>query len=121
MVNHCDYFVYLEEQQLLVCRSCKDCLQQDGIEQHLRREHRTIPLSTRKELVTYGKNLMLVNPVDVRIYEHVIPAFQYLDIIEVFCCMICDALYGSIESMRVHYSIGHKDKFIEGMSILFSV
>ena len=118
MSNTCDYFVYLKEQQLLVCRSCKYCLQLHGIERHLRWEHQSIPLLVRKELVNYMKSLAVINSIEVIIPIHSIPALDVLEIINRFCCMICKVLYGVLASMRVHWSSAHKGVFKESKHIL---
>src|SRR5436190_19082773 len=98
MSNTCDYFVYLKEEQLFVCRSCRYCLQPNEIERHLRREHQSIPLLIRKELVNYVKSLAVINPTEVTIPTHPIPALDSLEIINGFCCMICKVLYGVLAS-----------------------
>ena len=65
MIDISKYLLYLQEQQALICRSCKYCLQPNGIENHLQRKHSAIPLKVRKELVSYAESLILRNPSEV--------------------------------------------------------
>src|SRR4030095_530193 len=114
MSNASDYFTYLERERVLVCHSCRYCLQPDGIERYLRTEHKVIPLTIRKELVNYSKRLALLDAMQVVIPSDIIPAFECLEIKNGFSCMICDGLYGTIESMRVHYGNKHGKAIKEG-------
>jgi hypothetical protein len=92
MTNPLDYFVHLLIQQLLICKSCKYALQPYGIIKHLQRQHKAIPLSTRKTLVEYAGTLTLrdgstaITPVDI------VPAFECLEIIPGYRCLICNFL-----------------------------
>jgi len=99
MLNTNDYFTYLEYERLLVCCSCRYCLQPHGIERHLRTEHKGIPLAVRKKLVNYTKALSLVDPVDIGIPNDPILAFECLDVTKGFMCLHCEALCGTEVSM----------------------
>ena len=65
MLNLNDYLFYLENQWLLVGKSCRYCLQPDGVERHLRIEHKAVPLVVRKEFVKYVDGLELVSSVEL--------------------------------------------------------
>ena len=102
MLNLNDYLFYLENQRLIVCKSCRYCLQPDGVERHLRTEHEAVPLVVRKELVKYVDGLELVSFVELVSPTDVIQAFECLKVTNGFMCLICDGLYGTEESMRVY-------------------
>src|SRR6266516_6775375 len=78
MIDMSEYLLYLQEQQALVCRSCKYCLQPDGIEDHLHRKHLTIPLNVRRELVGYAKGLILRKASEIITRLTIISAFDCL-------------------------------------------
>ena len=63
------------------------------------------------------KRLVLHNPLEVVISVHAIPAYEGLEITIGFSCMACNNLYGTVASMRVHWSIIHGGRaFIEGLN-----
>jgi hypothetical protein len=51
MINTSEYLLYLQEQQALVCRSCKYCLQPNGVERYLQRNHLAISLKILSSIV----------------------------------------------------------------------
>ena len=95
MINSSEYLLYLREQQALICRDCKYCLQPNGVEKHLQRNHLAIPLEIRKELMSYAERLILRNPSEVVAPVAVGPAFDGLKVIQGFHCSICQGLYGT--------------------------
>jgi hypothetical protein len=115
MTDATEYLLYLQEQEALICRSCKHCLQPDGIEDHLRRKHLTIPLDVRKELVSYAKGLILRTPSEVVAPVTVDLAFDGLKVIQGFRCSICQSLYGTLRSIEKHCTT-HRWMKPEGMS-----
>jgi hypothetical protein len=76
MIDTSEYLLYLEEQQALVCRGCKYCLQPDGVERHLQRNHLATQLEICKELVSHAGSLILREPWKVIVPITVIPAFD---------------------------------------------
>ena len=118
MLNVHEYLIYLEEEELLVCRICRYCLRWNGIERHLRKEHKVIPLNIRNELVRYSQTLSIKNPADIVIPGNTVPAYEYLNIIDGYCCLICNALYGTLDSMRKHMGKYHIQSFQEGNVLL---
>lgn len=102
MIDESKYLQYLEEQQALVCRNCKHCLQPDGVEDHLRRKDGKIPLDIRKKLVSYAESLTLRNPSEVIMPTTIVPAFDSLEVIQGFRCSFCSVLYGTPNSIEKH-------------------
>lgn len=117
-MNVSEYLIYLQSEQLLICRTCRYCLQPKGVEQHLYREHKTIPLNTRNELVRYSQTLSVKNPTNVATPVNVVPAYEHLNITEGYCCLLCNALYGTLDSMRTHVGKYHIQSFREGNFLL---
>lgn len=115
MINASKYLLYLQEQQVLICRGCKYCLQPNGVEKHLGREHSAIPLKVRKELVSYAASLILRNPSEVVAPVAVGSAFDGLKVIQGFRCSICQSLYGTPRSIEKH-CMTHKWTKPEGTS-----
>lgn len=112
-----EYILYLEEHQVLACRSCKYCLRSNGIYQHLQTYHKSIPLTIRKELVQHAEGLILRDPTQVIASTRPLPAFECLKITEGFQCLICDSLCGTPESIEKHSRKAHKWKKSKGMSL----
>src|SRR6266496_4490886 len=83
MIDMSEYLLYLQEQQALVCRSCKYCLQLNGVENHLRRlQHSAVQLEVRKELVSYAKSLILRNPSKIVAPVTIVSTFDCLKVIQ---------------------------------------
>jgi len=114
MTDESKYLVYLQDQQALVCHNCKHCLQPNGVEDHLRRKDKKIPLKIRQELVAYAGHLTLRNPSEVITPATIIPAFDCLEVIHGFRCLVCHALYGTPRSIKGHCN-SHKWMKPEGM------
>ena len=102
MIDASEYVLYLQEQQALVCRDCKYCLQPNGVEKHLQRSHLAIELEVRKELVSYSESLTLRNPSEIVTPRTVVPAFDCLEITRGFRCSACNSLYGTPRSIEEH-------------------
>jgi len=115
MIDASRYLVYLQEQQALICRGCKYCLQPNGVERHLQRKHSVISLKVRKELVNYAESLTLRNPSEVITPVTVIPAFDCLEVIRGFRCSACNCLYGTPRSIEEHCRT-HRRTMQEGSS-----
>jgi hypothetical protein len=109
------YLLYLQEQQALICKSCKHCLQPNGVESHLQRKHSAIPLKVRKELISYAESLVLRNPSEVVIPVTIVSAFDCLKVTEGFRCLMCNSLYGTPRSIKEHCR-AHKWTEPEGMN-----
>ena len=62
MVNPDDYFAYLSEWKVLVCRGCKYGLRKDRVSRHLQEKHQVILLTIRKALVAYTQTLRILLP-----------------------------------------------------------
>ena len=95
MLNTSDYLIYLENERLLICGSCRYCLQSEGVERHLRRAHKSIPLAVRKELVNFAKGLLLRSVGDIIVPNTPILALEYLEVMNSFMYLKCEALYGT--------------------------
>jgi hypothetical protein len=115
MIDESKYLLYLPEQQLLICRTCKYCLHPDGVENHLQRKHLAIPLKIRKELVSYVRGLTLRSPSEVITPVTVVSAFEWLEVIQGFRCSVCNSLCGTPRSIQEHCR-GHTWSKPEGMS-----
>lgn len=115
MIDISKYLLYMQEEQALVCRSCKYCLQPNGIEDHLQRKHLAIPLKVRKELMIYTESLILRNPSEVIVPITVVPVFDCLKVTQGFRCSMCNSLYGILGSIKKHCE-GHRWTKPEGMS-----
>jgi Orsellinic acid/F9775 biosynthesis cluster protein D len=105
MINHSDYFIYLEDWKVLVCRPCKYGLPKKGVERHLRNKHQAIPLTIRQALIVYARSLLLLPPSEIQTPRQgiSIPAFDCLELHEDGCyCTLCDAIYGTEGSMIIH-------------------
>ena len=118
MIDANEYLIHLPEQQVLVCRSCKYCLQPDGVYQHLQRSHLTIPVKVRKELIEYTEDLTLRGPTKVITPTRSISAFECLKIIDGFQCSVCNTLCGTIGSVKKHCATAHKWTEFKGISSL---
>jgi hypothetical protein len=105
MINPNDYFIYLNEWKVIVCRGCKYAPQKNGVKRHLKEKHQVVPNAIRNELVTYAQSLNLLPSSQVRtpsIMESV-PAFECLELFETgWRCIECNVLYGTEGSMKVH-------------------
>jgi len=64
-----DYVSYLPDYQVLICLSCQWCLSpiNDRVQIHFRNKHKSIPLSTRKEIIEYSESINIVDPKNVRL------------------------------------------------------
>lgn len=102
MIDVSEYVKYLPEQQALICRGCKYCLQPNGVEGHLGRTHTAVKLEVRKELVSYAEKLTLRNPSEIMTPITAIPAFDDLRITRGFRCAFCDGLYGTPGNIKEH-------------------
>lgn len=120
MTNPLDYFVHLFIQQLLICKGCKYALQSNGVITHLRREHKAIPLTTRQILVEYAGTLILrdasivITPVDI------VPAFECLEIIPGYRCLICNFLSSKPGGIKAHCRAAHEWDSMRGKFLFFS-
>src|SRR5947207_11622720 len=101
-IDTSEYLLYLPEQQVLICRTCKYCLHPNEIENHLQRKHLAIPLKIRKELVSYVEGLMLRSPSEVITSIIVVSAFECLKITQGFRCSTCNCLYETPRSIQEH-------------------
>ena len=115
MIDISKYFLYLQEEQALICRSCKYCLQPNGIENHLGRQHTAVALEVRKELVSYAESLTLRNPSEVIAPVTIVPVFDCLKVTQGFRCSMCNSLYGTPGSIKKHCE-GHRWMKPEGTS-----
>jgi hypothetical protein len=115
MIDASKYLLYLREEQALTCRSCKYCLQPNGIENHLQREHLMVPLKVRKELVSYAESLVLRNPSEVITPVTIVPVYDCLKVTPGFRCSMCNSLYGTPGSIKKHCQ-GHRWTKPEGMN-----
>ena len=103
--NPDDYFVYLDIWKVLVCRSCQYGLQKNGVESHLIRKHQAILLAIRKALIAYAETLTLLSPSQV-LTPSTSTSIQAFDCLKLFnegsCCIQCEALFGTLSSMKMH-------------------
>src|SRR5208282_987027 len=108
MTNPSDYLTHLPIQQLLICKGCKYALKPKGVFNHLQRDHKAIPLNTRRELVKYAETLTLrdgstvITPVDI------VPAFECLEVIEGYCCLVCKFLSSKPGGIEKHCRTAHE-------------
>jgi Protein of unknown function (DUF3505). len=116
MLNVNDYIIYIEKYQVVLCRSCKYCLQPNGIFRHFQTEHKAVPMPIRKMLIDYTKGLELVAPAQVSIPNIMIPEIEGLNVMKGCVCKSCFYLCGTEHSMRGHCRITHGCSLIEGMS-----
>jgi len=86
MIDMSEYLLYLQEQQVLICRSCGYCLQPNGIGKHFQRTHSAVSLKVRKELMGYAESLILRNPSEVVTPVTIVPAFDCLKVTQGFHC-----------------------------------
>jgi len=59
------YISYNSIYHTLICRQCGYAIPQDWIMRHFRQFHKTIPLSTRQDIINYGLSLDLWQPSQV--------------------------------------------------------
>src|SRR5438876_122385 len=118
MIDVNQYLIYLQDQQVHVCRTCKYCLQPNGTYAHLQSKHSEIPLKTRKKLVEYAKGLTLQSPSRVPIPTSLIASFECLKVTPGFQCLICGALWGTKDSMKEHCKDAHDWTKSKGTNIL---
>ena len=118
MIDVNQYLIYLQDQQVHVCRTCQYCLQSNEIYTHLRSKHSEIPLKTRKKLVEYAKGLTLQRPSRVPIPTSFIASFECLKVTAGFQCLICGALCGIKDSMKKHCKDTHDWTKSKDMNIL---
>ncbi len=100
MIDASEYFLYLQEQQVLICQSCQYCLQPNGVKKHLQRKHSA---DVRKKLMSYAECLILRDPSKVVVPVTFVSAFECLKVTQGFCCSICNSLCGTIkEHCKAH-------------------
>jgi hypothetical protein len=117
MTDFNDYFIYLNEWKVLVCRCCKYGLRKNGVPRHLSGKHKVIPKVIRKALVKHTQTLAIVLPEEIQTPSTSIPAFECLELISDGCrCTKCNALYGTVDSMIVHCRNTHD--WIQGQGIV---
>jgi len=100
MTDTSQYLSYLQEQQALACRSCKYCLQPNGVESHLQRKHSAVPLKIYKKLMNYAESLILRKSSKVVTPVIIVFIFDCLKIIERFCCLMCNYLYEILSNIK---------------------
>ena len=104
-----DYFLYLSEYRVLICRACKYAIRsQGGIQRHFQKRHASLPLSIRKTLVEYASQLQLIVPENIHIPEAPLSPIDVLDVIDGCQCNDCGYACGSEGSMLVHCKKEHK-------------
>jgi len=107
MMNPSDYFIHLSIQQLLICKKCKYALKSKDVLKHLQRNHKTIPLITRRDLVEYARILILHDESTVMTPVGIISAFECLEMIEGHCCIVCKFLSNTSTGIKRHYRNVH--------------
>src|SRR6266496_3667589 len=105
MINVSKYLLYLQEEQALIYRNCKYCLQSNGVENHLQRKHSTIPLKVCKKLMNYVESLILRNPSEVVVLIIIVLIFDCLKVTQGFRCSIYNYLYETLGSIKKHCEV----------------
>jgi len=107
MTDISEYLIYLPKEELIICRACKYALTPNGLELHLQRKHKTIPLPTRKILNTYSMGLDRRGPLTVIQPKRIIAGYDCLELIKGFQCSTCREFSKTIISMEVHCNRKH--------------
>lgn len=108
MTDVSQYLIYMPTKKILVCGSCQYGLQPKGVERHLRRSHKEIPLAVRNTLVTYSKTLILEKPSMTANPTDIVLGFDCLELIEGHRCLTCGELHSTSESMKKHCNQKHE-------------
>src|SRR5579862_4902021 len=114
------YVIYNERYSALICLTCGYALNADGIENHLRRKHKDVPMSSRKRIQDWTDTLVIKGPKDIEIPDEEITAIEGLKVIDGFICLNCDALYGSTVSMVHHCQDKHGWRSWKGIALPFA-
>ena len=107
MENKNAYLLYVREFEALICRSCQYALTPRGVARHLQRSHRSIPIHIRKDIVKFSDQFTAKEPEEIQSPNTEIEAIDGLKVIDGFACESCNALYGSLLSMKVHCQRTH--------------
>ena len=107
------YLLYNAKWRVVICKACKYCpVPGKSLARHLMDEHQSIPLCTRKELITWVETLDLVEPDRVMVPDPNTLPIEGLELIEKgFKCDYdtCMNLYrGTAKSMETHCRETHK-------------
>ena len=110
------YVKYNSDYHVLICCQHGYGLAPDYIERHFRESHKTIPLETRRDIVSYSKTLDLWQPEQVNKSEPTFIPIQGLPIIHGFKCQYdgCGELRSTEISMGKHCREIHGWKGKEG-------
>lgn len=107
MVDVTLFFSHVEQFKVLVCVKCEYCIQPARAEAHLRRSHKDIPLTVRKELIEFCANLSLDQPEAIASPLSCIAMIKGLKLVNGFKCMECGYLLGTEKSMGQHCQTRH--------------
>ena len=107
-----EYFIYNAKWQVIICKGCRYCpAPGKSLARHLMDEHQSIPLDTRKELITWAETLDLVEPDRVMVPNPNTPPIKGLKLneegykCEYIGCI--DPYTGTITSMKEHCKKKH--------------
>ena len=107
------YLLHDAKWRVVVCKGCKYCLVPGkSVTRHLKDEHQSIPLDTRKELITWAETLDLVEPDRVMVPNANTPPIEGLELVEDGCkceytgCI--DPYAGTLTSIMEHCNKKHK-------------
>jgi uncharacterized C2H2 Zn-finger protein len=102
------YVVYSSELHALICRSCKYGLNPNGVDRHLRKWHKAIPLELRKRIVKWCDGLPAKPLSDVQIPMTEVNAIEGLKVTDGSMCLSCGSLFGTRLSMMRHCQTSHE-------------
>jgi hypothetical protein len=80
------YLQYNTKFKVLICLNCQYCLTPDGVQNHFRRVHQSIPIDVRKGLVDYSKGVLIAKTTETQTPSIEIEAIEGLKIIKGVVC-----------------------------------
>ena len=103
------YIKYEARLYIMICRLCNTTITKNGIAWHYREHHKTLSLTTRKELVKYSNNFDLRDTDELQYPSTIIPYIEELEVTEGLRCLYDGCNYACIEpnSMEKHCRPGH--------------
>jgi Orsellinic acid/F9775 biosynthesis cluster protein D len=101
------YIIHSKELNALICRSCRYGLNPKGVNRHLRKWHKGVPLEVRKKIVEWCDGVTVNELMDVQTPTTEVNEIEGLKVVDGFMCRICNSLYGTPDSIEQHCYTTH--------------
>jgi Orsellinic acid/F9775 biosynthesis cluster protein D len=101
------YIIYSEEFSALICRSCGYGLNPNGVDRHIRKWHKGIPLDIRKRIVEWCDGQTVKHLSDIQTPTTEVDEIEGLKVVDGFMCETCNSLSGTPFSIQYHCQKSH--------------